>query len=64
MELLFCESESAFSYFAAMRSYLEQHGKPVALYSDKATVFRVNTKEPGGGTGVTQFVRASASFFL
>jgi hypothetical protein len=31
MELRFCESESAFSYFAAMRSYLEQHGKPVAL---------------------------------
>jgi transposase-like protein len=42
MELLFCESESAFSYFAAMHSYLEQHGKPVALYSDKAGVFRVN----------------------
>ena len=61
MELLFCESESAFSYFTAMRSYLEQHGKPVALYSDKATVFRVNTKEPGGGTGVTQFVRALSS---
>ena len=31
MELLFCESESAFSYFTAMRSYLAQHGKPVAL---------------------------------
>jgi len=61
MELRFCESESAFSYFAAMRSYLEQHGKPVALYSDKATVFRVNTKEPGAGTGVTQFVRALGS---
>jgi hypothetical protein len=58
MELLFCESESAFSYFAAMRSYLEQHGKPVALYSDKATVFRVNRKEPRGGNGVTQFSRA------
>jgi hypothetical protein len=40
MELLFCESESAFSYFAALRSYLEQHGKPVALYSDKADVFQ------------------------
>jgi transposase len=61
MELRFCESESAFSYFAAMRSYLAQHGKPVALYSDKATVFRVNTKEPGAGTGVTQFVRALGS---
>jgi hypothetical protein len=44
-----------------MRSYLAQHGKPVALYSDKATVFRVNTKEPGAGTGVTQFVRALGS---
>ena len=35
MDLLFCESESAFSYFTAMRSYLEQHGKPVALYSPR-----------------------------
>ena len=61
MELLFCESESAFSYFAAMHSYLEQHGKPVALYSDKAGVFRVNKKEPQGGTGVTQFARALSS---
>jgi len=61
MELLFCESESAFSYFAAMRSYLEQHGKPVALYSDKAGVFRVNKKEAQGGTGVTQFGRALGS---
>ena len=38
MELLFCESESAFSYFTATREYLEQYGRPVALYSDKAGV--------------------------
>jgi hypothetical protein len=61
MELLFCESESAFSYFAAMRSHLEHHGKPVALYSDKAGVFRVNKKEAQGGAGVTQFGRALGS---
>ncbi len=61
MELWFCESESAFSYFTAMRSYLEQHGKPVALYSDKATVFRVNKKELQGGAGITQFGRALSS---
>ncbi len=61
MELLFCESESAFSYFAALRSYLGQHGKPVALYSDKASVFRVNKKEAQGGAGVTQFSRALSS---
>ncbi len=34
MELRFCESESSFSYFAALCSYLEQHGKPGVLYSD------------------------------
>ena len=61
MELRSCESESVFSYFAAMRSYLEQHGKPVALYSDKATIFRVNRKEPHSGAGVTQFGRALSS---
>ncbi len=61
MELRFCESESAFSYFTAMRSYLEQHGKPVALYSDKAGVFRVNRREAQGGAGVTQFSRALGS---
>ena len=64
MDLLFCESESAFSYFAAMRSYLEQHGKPVALTSDKAGVFRVNKQEPQGEAGVTQFSRALGSLNL
>ena len=42
MQLWFCDGESTFNYFAATRRYLERHGKPVALYSDKASVFRVN----------------------
>jgi hypothetical protein len=58
MELRMCESESAFSYFHATRSYLQRHGKPVALYSDKAGVFRVNAKTPKAGDGFTQFGRA------
>ncbi len=33
----------------------------MALYSDKAGVFRINQKEPQGGTGVTQFGRALSS---
>ena len=61
MALVFCESESAFSYFAALCAYLETHGKPVALYSDKAGIFRNNRKAPQGGTGVTQFSRALSS---
>ncbi len=58
MELYFAESESAFSYFAATRHYLERHGKPVTFYSDKASIFRVNAKQPKGGEGSTQFSRA------
>ena len=58
MELLFCRSESTYAYFASARRYLDTHGKPVAFYSDKAGVFRVNHKEPKGGEGWTQFGRA------
>lgn len=58
MALRMCESESSFSYFHATRSYLERHGKPVAFYSDKAGVFRVNAKSPKAGDGFTQFGRA------
>jgi hypothetical protein len=56
MELLFVKSESTFSYFEATRRYIDKHGKPLALYSDKAGVFRVNNKHATGGD--TQFGRA------
>ena len=58
MHLQFVESESTFDYFAATRAYLERHGKPVAFYSDKHGVFRVNRKDAIGGDGMTQFGRA------
>jgi hypothetical protein len=58
MELRFVKSESAFDYFRTTRAYLEQHGKPVAFYSDKHGIFRVNSKDAAGGDGVTQFGRA------
>ncbi len=57
MHLQFVETESTFSYFAATKAYLEAHGKPVAFYSDKHSVFRV--AKPGvTGDGMTQFGRA------
>jgi hypothetical protein len=58
MQLRFVESESTFDYFAATRVYIRQHGKPVAFYSDKASTFRVNAKEPRCGPNATQFARA------
>jgi hypothetical protein len=58
MHLQFVESESTFAYFHATRAYLEAWGKPVALYSDKHGVFRVNQSGAIGGDGMTQFGRA------
>jgi hypothetical protein len=40
-----------------MREYLGRHGKPLALYSDKASIFRVNRPEAAQGPGFTQFAR-------
>jgi hypothetical protein len=57
MQLRFVASESAFDYFRATRAYLEAHGKPVAFYSDKHGIFRVNAKDVVGGDGITQFGR-------
>ena len=58
MELRFVESESTFSYFAALECYLLNHGRPVAFYSDKHTVFRVSKQGAKTGYGMTQFGRA------
>jgi hypothetical protein len=59
MELRFAESESTFDYFAATRSYLAQHGKPVAFYSDRLSVFHVSKgDQAAGGRGLSQFGRA------
>jgi len=58
MHLKFVETESTFDYFRSTREYLEASGKPVAFYSDKHAVFRVNGKGAVGGDGMTQFGRA------
>ncbi|MBN3856683.1 ISNCY family transposase [Paraburkholderia sp. Ac-20340] len=57
MHLHFTATESTFSYFEATRAYLERHGKPVALYSDKASVFR-SVRAHETGRSVTHFGRA------
>jgi hypothetical protein len=59
MELGFAAVESTFDYFRATRRYLERHGKPMAFYSDKLSVFHVATgARAAGGRGVSQFGRA------
>ena len=58
MHVLFTGTESTFGYFEATRRYFVRHGKPLAFYSDKASIFRVNHASATGGSGHTQFGRA------
>ncbi|MEX3943967.1 ISNCY family transposase [Paraburkholderia sp. BR10937] len=57
MHLHFTATESTFSYFEATRAYIERHGKPGALYSDKASVFR-SAAASKTGNSMTHFGRA------
>jgi hypothetical protein len=52
MRLRFVPSESTDTYFEAIRGYLDAHGGPVAFYSDKHSVFRINKPEAKGGQGM------------
>ena len=58
MELYFTPGETTFGYFAATQRYLSRYGKPVAFYSDKNSIFKVNIKNALTGNGMTQFGRA------
>ena len=56
MNLRFSETESAFDYMLTTREYLNEHGKPIAFYSDKHSIFRVN-QEKHKQVGQTQYGR-------
>jgi hypothetical protein len=34
-----------------LKGYLQQHGKPVAFYSDKHSIFRVSREDAASGDG-------------
>jgi len=56
----FAPSESTESYMHALSDYLDMHGRPLALYSNKHGVFKVNHK--GKEHELTQFGRAIKEF--
>lgn len=58
LKMRFYRHETTEAYFDLMRSYIIEFGLPMALYSDKHGVFRVNAKEAASGSGYTQFGRA------
>jgi transposase len=54
--LHFVPTETTQAYMETLREHLDQHGRPVAIYSDKHSIFRVN--HPGKEGELTQFTRA------
>lgn len=55
VSLRFAETETTAAYFEAAKAYITQYGLPVAFYSDRHSIFRVNTP---GCDSETQFGRA------
>src|SRR3989475_5790756 len=59
LTLRFAEVESTFDYSRATRDYLAEHGKPMAFYSDRLSVFHVQARDrAANGSGLSQFGRA------
>lgn len=55
VEMRFVKTESTLTYFESVKSYIKRYGIPLAFYSDKHSIFRVNH---GNVAGETQFKRA------
>ncbi len=56
MALRFVPTETTQAYMETLRDHLKRHGRPVAIYSDKHSIFRVNHPDKEGE--MTQFTRA------
>lgn len=56
--LHFAEVECTQAYFEAVEQHLKRYGRPLAYYSDRHSIFRVNIKEAQTGSGLTQLGRA------
>ena len=59
MALHFSETETTEAYVTALKSYVLAHGMPLALYSDRHSIFRVNAVDAASGDGKTEFNRVT-----
>jgi transposase len=57
--LHFAPSETTRASLTALRSHVLAHGRPLAFYSDRHGIFRVNAKEAASGDGKTEFGRVA-----
>ena len=57
--LHFAAAETTKAYLVALRRHVLAHGVPLAFYSDRHGIFRVNAKDAVSGDGKTEFNRVS-----
>jgi transposase len=57
--LHFAAVETTKAYLGALRAHVLAHGRPLAFYSDRHGIFRVNAKEAASGDGFTEFGRVA-----
>lgn len=51
----FSPTETTEAYLECLKEHLEQYGRPLGLYVDKHTTFKVNREELKKGVGITHF---------
>jgi hypothetical protein len=59
MVLHFSPTETREAYLTALKQYVLAHGIPLALYSDRHGIFRVNAVDAVSGDGKTEFNRVT-----
>jgi transposase len=57
--LRFVAAETTRAYLETLRTHVLEHGVPLAFYSDRHGIFRVNAKDAEGGDGKTEFGRVA-----
>ena len=57
--LRFAPVESCKAYLETLRDHVLTHGTPLAFYSDRHGIFRVNAKDAESGDGKTEFGRVA-----
>ena len=56
---MFAPSETTKAYLGGLRAHVLAHGVPLAFYSDRHGIFRINAKEAASGDGLTEFGRVA-----
>lgn len=62
--LRFVEHESSYNYMACLKSYIEEFGCPLALFSDRHSIFRATNPTAIGVRTLTQFSRACSRLYI